>query len=130
MELSPVISPTWHPKSIRKLRGNLFTRRGYSGGDLPETLGALCFFEAASFSQGSILNFSEIAEELAINRLVIVYYFEIFGKYSSIGNKNRPFYKSSESQIVAHQKFYFFRTRRGQSFKTDGATRIPEHGSP
>ena len=35
------------------------------------------FLEAASFSQGNILNFSEIARELSLNRLMVANYFEI-----------------------------------------------------
>ena len=74
---------------------------------LTRNIGAFSrFLEAASFSQGSILNFSEIARELAINRLVIVDYFEILEDLLS-GNKNRPFYKSSQKKNGCSPKVLF-----------------------
>jgi predicted AAA+ superfamily ATPase len=45
---------------------------------LTRNIGAFTrFLEVASFSQGNVLNFSEIARELAINRQMVAHYFAI-----------------------------------------------------
>jgi len=75
---------------------------------LTRNIGAFSrFLESASFSQGSILNFSEIARELAINRLVIVDYFEILEDLL-LATRIDPFTNRAKRKMVAHQKFYFF----------------------
>lgn len=65
------------------------------------------FLEIASFSQGNILNFSEIARELAINRLVVSNYFDILDDLL-LAIRIFPFTHRAKRKMVAHQKFYFF----------------------
>lgn len=65
------------------------------------------FLEIASFSQGNILNFSEIARELAINRLVVANYFDILEDLL-LAIRIAPFTHRAKRKMVAHQKFYFF----------------------
>ncbi len=65
------------------------------------------FLEAASFSQGNVLNYSEISRELAINRLVIVDYFEILEDLL-LATRIDVFSNRAKRKIIAHQKFYFF----------------------
>ena len=67
------------------------------------------FLQAASFSQGQILNVSEIARELAINRLSIASYFEILEDLL-LAVRISPFSLRAKRKMIAHQKFYFFDT--------------------
>ena len=67
------------------------------------------FLEVASFSQGNLINASEIARETAINRNVVSDYFSIVEDLL-IGFKLPVFSKRSKRQLVAHSKFYFFDT--------------------
>lgn len=67
------------------------------------------FLEAASFSQGQILNVSEIARELGINRLLITSYFEILEDLL-LSLRISTFNFRAKRRIIAHQKFYFFDT--------------------
>ena len=64
------------------------------------------FLEVASFSQGNLINASEIARETAINRNVVSDYFSIVEDLL-IGFKLPVFSKRSKRQLVAHSKFYF-----------------------
>lgn len=77
---------------------------------LTRNIGAFSrFLEAASFSQGNILNFSEMARELAINRLVIADYFEILEDLL-LATRIGPFTNRAKRKMVTHQKFFFFDT--------------------
>lgn len=65
------------------------------------------FLEVASFSQGSILNFSEIARELSLNRLMVADYFNILEDLL-LSHRIDVFSKRAKRKLVAHQKFFFF----------------------
>src|SRR3990167_4493491 len=65
------------------------------------------FLEVASFSQGSILNFSEIARELSLNRQLVTGYFDILDDLL-ISSRINPFTLRAKRKTVMHQKFYFF----------------------
>ena len=65
------------------------------------------FLEAASFSQGSLLNFSKIGRELNLNRLLVSNYFDILDDLL-LAKRLMPFTRRAKREMVAHQKFYFF----------------------
>lgn len=65
------------------------------------------FLEIASFSQGSLLNMSQIAREVGINNKTVVSYFNILEDLL-IGFKLPVFTKRSKRRLVSHPKFYFF----------------------
>ncbi|HJZ24587.1 MAG TPA: DUF4143 domain-containing protein [Candidatus Babeliales bacterium] len=65
------------------------------------------FLETASFSQGQILNISEIARELSLNRLLVSAYFDILEDLL-LAIRILPFTHRAKRKIIAHQKFYFF----------------------
>lgn len=65
------------------------------------------FLEVASFSQGGILNYSNIAREAAIDRRVVSSFFEIVEDLL-IGYKLSVFTKRAKRRLVSHPKFYFF----------------------
>lgn len=65
------------------------------------------FLEAASFSQGSILNMSEIGRELGLNRLLVSSYFEILEDLL-IASRIESFTHKAKRKMISHQKFYFF----------------------
>lgn len=75
---------------------------------LTRNIGAFSrFLEAASFSQGNILNISEIARELSLNRLVVSSYFDILEDLL-LSSRISAFSYRAKRKVVAHQKFYFF----------------------
>ena len=65
------------------------------------------FLEVASFSQGSVINFSEIAREVMVSRFTVADYFQIL-EDMLIAIRIDVFSKRAKRKIVAHQKFYFF----------------------
>jgi predicted AAA+ superfamily ATPase len=75
---------------------------------LTRNIGAFTrFLEAASFSQGQVLNVSEIARELSINRLMVANYFDILEDLL-LGSRVSAFSHRAKRKVIAHQKFYFF----------------------
>src|SRR3990170_3040833 len=65
------------------------------------------FLEAASFSQGNVLNFSDIARELSLNRSLVADYFDILDDLL-LAKRLNTFALRAKRQVVSHQKFYFF----------------------
>ncbi len=67
------------------------------------------FLETASFSQGSVLNISEIARETEISRFVVANYFDILEDLL-IGVRIPVFGRRAKRKVISHNKFYFFDT--------------------
>lgn len=65
------------------------------------------FLETASFSQGSVLNYSEIGRELYLNRLQVADYFNILEDLL-LATRIDVFTKRAKRKTIMHQKFYFF----------------------
>ncbi|MBI4253393.1 ATP-binding protein [Candidatus Uhrbacteria bacterium] len=75
---------------------------------LTRNLGAFTrFLEEASFSQGSLLNISEVSRECAVNRKVVEHYFSILEDLL-IAERIPVFTKRAQRNVVSHPKFYFF----------------------
>lgn len=65
------------------------------------------FLEAASFSQASVLNVSNVARECAVPRKVVESYFSIL-KDTLLAYELKVFRKKSKRPLLKHNKFYFF----------------------
>jgi predicted AAA+ superfamily ATPase len=65
------------------------------------------FLEAASFSQGTVLNVSDVARDCAVERKVVEGYFTILEDLM-IGARVPVFTKRAKRKTQAHPKFYFF----------------------
>src|SRR3990170_1172279 len=75
---------------------------------LTRNLGAFArFLEAASFSQGGVLNVSAVARECGVDRKVVEDYFTILDDLL-LAVRLPVFRKRAKRKIVAHPKFYFF----------------------
>lgn len=75
---------------------------------LTRNIGAFSrFLEAASFSQGNVLNYSDIARELALNRSMVADYFDVLDDLL-LARRLSVFSLRAKRQMIAHQKFYFF----------------------
>jgi uncharacterized protein len=95
---------------------------------LTRNIGAFSrFLEAASYSQGSILNYSEIARELSLNRLMVASYFDILEDLL-LAKRIDVFTKRAKRKTVAHQKFYFFDTGVYRVLRPSGLLDTPEEG--
>ena len=75
---------------------------------LTRNLGAFYrFLEAASFSQGQLLNISSVARDCSVERKVVESYFQILEDLL-IGVRLTPFSRRVKREVVTHPKFYFF----------------------
>ncbi len=83
------------------------------------------FLEAASFSQGSVLNISEVARECSIERKVIENYFTILEDLL-IAYRIPTFTKQAKRRLVAHPKFYLFDVGVYRTIRPMGPLDAPE----
>jgi len=65
------------------------------------------FLEVASFSQGQMLNISNIAREVGVERPTITNYFDILDDLL-IGVRIPSFTKRAKREVKMHPKFYYF----------------------
>ncbi|MCX5657913.1 MAG: ATP-binding protein [Candidatus Omnitrophica bacterium] len=83
------------------------------------------FLEAASFSQGSVLNISSVARDCSVERKVVESYFTILEDLL-IAYRIPVFTKRAKSRMVSHPKFYFFDVGLYRTLRPAGPLDIPE----
>jgi predicted AAA+ superfamily ATPase len=81
--------------------------------------------EAASFSQGAVLNVAAVARESAVNAKVAEDYFGILEDLL-IAVRVPAFVKRAKRRVVAHPKFYFFDAGVFQAIRPRGPLDAPE----
>jgi predicted AAA+ superfamily ATPase len=77
------------------------------------------FLQAASYSQGSTLNITDVARECEVDRKVVEGYFSILEDLL-IASRVPVFTKRSKRKTVAHPKFYFFDVGVYQAIRPKG----------
>lgn len=77
------------------------------------------FLEVASFSQGSTVNFTEIAREVAIDRQVIQNYFSILNDLL-LSHYLPAFTKRAKRRLITSDKFYYFDAGVYQNLRPKG----------
>lgn len=77
------------------------------------------FLETASFSQGELLNYTNIAKEVGSNRNSINQFFEILEDLL-IAYRINPFTKRAKREIVLSPKFYYFDVGVYRSIRPQG----------
>jgi predicted AAA+ superfamily ATPase len=108
--LLPTAAVHTDPKKYLESYVQTYVREEVLQEGLTRNIGAFSrFLETASFSQGGVLNFSEIARELSINRLMVSDYFDILDELL-LATRISVFTLRAKRKMVAHQKFYFFDT--------------------
>jgi predicted AAA+ superfamily ATPase len=83
------------------------------------------FLEVASFSQGEVLNMSEIARETSINRKVIEDYFQILEDLL-LAQRIPVFTKRAKRKLISHSKFYYFDVGVFQAIRPRGPFDLKE----
>jgi predicted AAA+ superfamily ATPase len=88
------------------------------------------FLEAASFSQGSVLNMAAVARDCAVAAKVVEDYFSILDDLL-IAVRLPVFTKRAKRRMVAHPKFYYFDAGVYQAIRPRGPLDAPEqiHGA-
>ena len=93
---------------------------------LTRNLGAFSrFLEAASFSQGNVLNITAVARECAVERKVVEQYFTILEDLL-IASRVPVFTKKAKRRMVRHPKFYFFDVGVYRTIRPKGPLDQPE----
>jgi predicted AAA+ superfamily ATPase len=93
---------------------------------LTRNLGAFTrFLEAASFSQGSLLNVSAVAQECHVERKVVEDYYSILEDLL-LAIRLPAFAKRAKRRITTHPKFYFFDTGVFRTLRPRGPLDSPE----
>jgi predicted AAA+ superfamily ATPase len=83
------------------------------------------FLEAASFSQGEVLNVTLVARECSVHRKVVEGYFQILEDLL-IGYRIPVFTRKAKRRLIQHAKFYFFDTGVYRSIRPRGPLDTPE----
>ena len=83
------------------------------------------FLEAASFSQGSVLNISSVARDCSIERKVVESYFTILEDLL-IAYRIPVFSKRAKRRMASHPKFYFFDVGLYRTLRPAGPLDMPE----
>lgn len=83
------------------------------------------FLEAASFSQGSVLNISSVARDCSVERKVVENYFTILEDLL-IAYRIPVFAKRAKRRLVSHPKFYFFDVGLYRTLRPIGPLDMPE----
>jgi len=88
------------------------------------------FLEAASFSQGSVLNMAAVARECAVSAKVVEDYFSILEDLL-IAVRLPVFTKRAQRRLLAHPKFFYFDAGVYQAIRPRGPLDAPEqiHGA-
>lgn len=83
------------------------------------------FLQTASFSQGAMINFSEIAREIGVDRKLVAEYFTILEDLL-ISVRIPAFTKRAKRRIVSHPKFYLFDAGIYRVIRPQGPLDTPE----
>jgi uncharacterized protein len=83
------------------------------------------FLEIASFSQGQVINMSDIARETAIDRKLVSNYFDIL-KDLLIGYWLPVFTRRAKRRLISSPKFYFFDSGVYRTLRPKGPLDSPE----
>jgi len=93
---------------------------------LTRNLGAFFrFLETASFSQGAVLNISEVARECSVHRKVAESYFSIL-EDMMIAYQLPVFSKKAKRRLIHHVKFYYFDVGVYRTLRPKGPLDSPE----
>lgn len=114
------------PQAFLKSYVQTYLREEVQQEGLTRNLGAFSrFLEAASFSQGSVLNVSAVARDSAVERKVVESYFGILDDLL-LAVRLPVFQKRAKRKTVAHPKFYFFDAGVYRAIRPRGPLDTPE----
>lgn len=106
--LLPMAVVSQNPRKYLETYVQTYLREEVLQEGLTRNLGGFAkFLEVASFSQGQVLNFSEISRELGLNRLTVANYFDILEDLL-LSVRIPVFSYRAKRKIITHEKFYFF----------------------
>jgi predicted AAA+ superfamily ATPase len=127
----PLACTSKSPKDYLKSYAATYLREEVQQEGFARNIGAFGrFLEAASFSQGGLLNMAAVARECAVSAKVVEDYFSILEDLL-IALRVPVFAKRAKRRLVAHPKFYYFDAGVFQAIRPRGPLDAPEqiHGA-
>jgi len=122
----PAIPSEKEPDRFLKAYVQTYLREEVLQEGLTRNIGSFSrFLETASFSQGVVLNVSEIAREAGIERMRVTSYFSILEDLL-LGTRLPVFTKRAKRRMVSHPKFYYFDTGIFRAIRPMGPLDSPE----
>lgn len=122
----PTIPSEEEPDRFLKAYVQTYLREEVLQEGLTRNIGSFSrFLETASFSQGAVLNVSEIAREAGIERMRVTSYFSILEDLL-LGTRLPVFTKRAKRRMVSHPKFYYFDTGIFRAIRPMGPLDSPE----
>lgn len=104
----PAILSEPNPEAYLKTYINTYLKEEVQQEGLTRNVGSFArFLEIASFSQGSVLNITQIARDVGVQQKVATSYFEILDDLL-LAYRLPVFNKRAKRKIINHPKFYFF----------------------
>ncbi len=122
----PLACTSEDPQDYLRSYAATYLREEVQQEGLARNIGAFArFLEAASFSQGSVLNMAAVARECAVSAKVVEDYFSILEDLL-IAVRLPVFAKRAKRRLIAHPKFYFFDAGVFQALRPRGPLDAPE----
>jgi uncharacterized protein len=123
----PLACTTDNPQDYLKSYAATYLREEVLQEGFARNIGAFSrFLEAASFSQGSILNMAAVARDCAVSTKVVEDYFGILEDLL-IAVRVPIFTKRAKRRLIAHPKFYYFDAGVFQAIRPHGPLDASEH---
>jgi predicted AAA+ superfamily ATPase len=122
----PLIVNAKNPLETLDAYATLYIREEVQMESLVRNIGDFSrFLEAASFSQGSILNMTDVARDCQIGRRAAESYFKILEDLL-IAYRLPVFTKRAKRHLISHPKFYFFDAGVYRSLRPTGPLDAPQ----
>src|SRR3990167_6037787 len=127
----PLACTSDNPQDYLKTYAATYLREEVQQEGFARNIGAFSrFLEAASFSQGSVLNMAAVARECAVSAKVAEDYFTMLEDLL-IAVRVPVFTKRAKPRLIAHPKFYYFDAGVFQAIRPRGPLDEPQqiHGA-
>ena len=116
----PMVYNTQDPKKFLNSYIQAYLKEEIQQEGLTRNLGDFSrFLETASFSQGEVLNISQVAKEAMLERKTVENYFKILEDLL-IAERLPVFNKRAKRKLISHNKFYFFDTGVFRALRPSG----------
>lgn len=122
----PIAYTSKTPKKFLKSYVQTYLREEILQESLVRNLASFArFLEAASFSQGQVLNVSSVARDCAVDRKVVEDYFTILEDLL-LSIRISCFTKRAKRKVISHSKFYYFDVGVYQTLRPKGILDTPQ----
>ena len=116
----PIAYQTNHPKKFLSSYIHTYLKEEIQQEGLTRNLPSFSrFLESASFSQGAVLNVTNISRDCFVHRKVVESYFSIL-RDTLFSYELKPFLKKSKRDLSRRPKFYFFDAGVFQALRPKG----------